>query len=134
MAFTLDYNTLDELGLGALPPEEKKKMLAHILETLEMRVGTTLAGQMTEVQLDEFEALMPGEADAPEAVKQKEQSALKWLEGNFPNYKDVVSGELDKLKSEISQIGPQIIADANAAQASGSNQQPAQPPQDNPQN
>ncbi|MGH7237573.1 MAG: DUF5663 domain-containing protein, partial [Candidatus Saccharimonadales bacterium] len=92
MAFTLDYNTLDELGLGALPPAEKKKMLAHILETLEMRVGTALANQMNDAQLDEFEHLMPSENDAPEAVSQKEQAALKWLEANFPSYKDVVSG------------------------------------------
>ena len=41
MAFTLDFTTLDELGLGSLPIEEKRKMLAHVLETLEMRVGTT---------------------------------------------------------------------------------------------
>src|SRR5579871_4893112 len=110
MAFTLDYNTLDELGLGALSPEEKKKMLTHILETLEMRVGTTLASQMSEAQLDEFERLMPTEQDNPEEIKQKEQSALRWLETNFPNYKAVVGTELDKLKAEIKQVSPQILA------------------------
>ena len=109
MAFTLDYKTLDELGLGSLPPEEKKKMLAHILETLEMRVGTTLAAQMTDVQLNEFEQLMPGETDMPDLIKQKEQSALSWLESNFPNYKEVVGNELQKLKNEVAQSAPAIL-------------------------
>lgn len=110
MAFTLDYNTLDELGLSPLPPEEKKAMLAHILETLEMRVGTTLAQQMTDEQLDEFERLMPTETDTEDAIKDKEKTALQWLESNFPSYKEVVRTELEKLKEEIKSTAPQILA------------------------
>jgi hypothetical protein len=110
MAYKLDETTLDELGLSSLPPEEKKKMLDHILETLEMRVGTSLASQMSDDQLDEFEHLMPTETDTPEMVSQKEQSALQWLEHNFPTYKDVVSSELEKLKAEIKASAPQILA------------------------
>ena len=110
MAYKLDETTLDELGLGSLPQEEKKKLLSHILETLEMRVGTTLAAQMSDDQLDEFEHLMPTESDTQEMVLQKEQSALQWLEHNFPGYKDVVSTELEKLKAEIKQSAPQILA------------------------
>src|SRR5665213_1837747 len=110
MAYKLDESTLEELGLAALPVSEKRKMLAHILETLEMRVGTTLAAQMTDGQLDEFERLMPTEADSQEAVKEKEQAALRWLETNFPNYKQVVSNELEKLKAEIKQVAPQIVS------------------------
>ena len=52
--FQLDDNLLRELGLGSLPPAEKNKMLAHIYETLELRVGMKLAEQMTDAQLDEF--------------------------------------------------------------------------------
>lgn len=126
MAFTLDYKTLDELGLGALPPEEKKSMLAHILETLEMRVGTRLASQMTDAQLDEFERLMPVENESQEVVKQKEQAALKWLETNFPSYKQVVAEELDKLKAEIKQAAPQIVA-SSKQQGSPGQQGPAEP-------
>ncbi len=113
MAYTLNEQTLEELGLAALPPDEKRKMLAHILETLEMRVGTTLASQMTDAQLDEFERLMPTDQDTPDMVKDKEKAALSWLETNFPNYKEVVSGELEKLKSEIKELAPQIIASTN---------------------
>ena len=47
--FKLDNALLEELGLGALPAEEKNRMLAHIYETLEMRVGWL---EMTAQELD----------------------------------------------------------------------------------
>lgn len=121
--FKLDNAFLEELGLGSLPPVEKNKMLAHIYETLEMRVGMRLAEQMTNEQLDEFERYINA---------QDEAGALKWLESNFPNYKQVVAEELDKLKSEISQVAPQIVAQAqeNATLAAAA---PATPEQPQPQ-
>lgn len=99
--FQIDDKFLETLGLGALPQEDKDKMKAHIYETLEMRVGMTLASNMSEAQLDEFEGLMN---------QNDEAGALKWLESNFPNYRQVVADELEKLKSEISATAPQIIA------------------------
>lgn len=39
----LDNNLLAELGLGSLPEDQKKAMLQHVYETLELRVGTQLA-------------------------------------------------------------------------------------------
>jgi hypothetical protein len=110
MAFKLDNDLLEELGLAALSPNEKQAMLRQILETLEMRVGTTLASKMSDAQLDEFEHLMPAEGDDQTVIQQKEQQALQWLESNFPNYKQVVNEELEKLKSEIRQTAPQIVA------------------------
>ena len=99
--FKLDNTLLEELGLGTLPADEKNKMLAHIYETLEMRVGMKLAEQMSNDQLDEFEAFIG---------KNDEAGALKWLESNFPDYKKVVAEELDKLKDEIKQSASQIVA------------------------
>lgn len=99
--FNLDDNFLKELGLGELPVDEKTKMLGHIYETLEMRVGMQLASGMTDAQLDEFEGFIN---------RQDEEGALRWLETNFPNYKQVVADELDKLKSEIKSAAPQIVA------------------------
>lgn len=99
--FKLDDNLLHELGLGALPPQEKNKMLSHIYETLEMRVGMKLAEQMTNEQLDEFEAFID---------RNDEAGALKWLESNFPDYKQVVANELETLKAEIKVAAPQIVA------------------------
>lgn len=105
----LDDSLLTELGLGSLPAEEKNKLLAHIYETLEMRVGMKLAEQMTNEQLDEFEAFID---------RNDEAGALKWLETNFPNYKQVVSSELDALKVEIKATAPQILA-ATAGEQTG---------------
>src|SRR5476651_1564552 len=105
--FQLDDNLLQELGLGSLPPAEKNKMLAHIYETLELRVGMKLAEQMSDAQLDEFEAFID---------KNDEEGALKWLETNFPDYKKVVAEELEKLKSEIKAQAPAIM-EATAAEA-----------------
>lgn len=98
--FQLDDNLLQQLGLGSLPPAEKNKMLAHIYETLELRVGMKLAEQMSDAQLDEFEKFIDNNDEA---------GALKWLETNFPNYKQVVSNELEKLKSEIKEQAPAIV-------------------------
>src|SRR6185295_5057867 len=98
--FQLDDNLLRELGLGELPAAEKNKMLAHIYETLEMRVGMKLAEQMSNQQLDEFESYID---------RNDEAGALKWLETNFPNYKQVVADELENLKKEISASTPQIV-------------------------
>jgi hypothetical protein len=115
--FKLDDDFLQELGLGTLPPDDKKAMLNHIYETLEMRVGMKLAEQMTNEQLDEFEGFID---------RNDETGALKWLETNFPNYKQVVAEELEKLKGEIKAAAPQILA--AAAQQQGSGQPPQTPP------
>ncbi len=114
--FRLDDELLKELGLSDLPPDEKNKMFNHIYETLEMRVGTKLANQMSEEQLTEFESYID---------KNDEAGALKWLETNFPNYKQVVADELEKLKSEIKQVAPQILA--SIQQNAGPDVPPSQP-------
>jgi len=119
--FKLDDNLLKELGLGALPPQEKNRMLAHIYETLEMRVGMRLADGMSDAQLKEFEGLMPVETDTPEQRQDKEKAALTWLETNFPDYKQVVADELNKLKEEIKATSAQILA---ATQQHQADQQP----------
>jgi hypothetical protein len=140
--FQLDDNLLQELGLGSLPAAEKNKMLGHIYETLELRVGMRLAEQMSDDQLDEFEGFID---------RNDEPGALHWLETNFPDYKKVVAEELEKLKGEIKSQAPAILEatsaelQANAQQGQPNNSQmpnesyqqqppaqqyPPQPPQD----
>ena len=102
--FKLDDDFLASIGLGALPADQKPDMLRHIYETLELRVGMKLAEQMSDAQLDEFEGFIDRKDDA---------GALKWLESNFPHYKQVVAEELEKLKAEISSTAEQILAVAN---------------------
>jgi hypothetical protein len=111
----IDNTLLQEVGLGSLPDSEKNSFLKHIYETLEMRVGVRLADQMTNQQLDEFEQYFEAKDDA---------GAFRWLETNFPNYKDIVQQEFDKLKGEITQTAPQILA---ASQAHVAQAQPPQP-------
>lgn len=98
--FKLDDNFLKELGLGSLPPDEKNKMLSHIYETLEMRVGMKLAEQMSDEQLKEFETFIDSKDEA---------GALKWLEANFPDYKKVVADELNSLKQEVKSNAQTIL-------------------------
>lgn len=117
--FKLDNALLEELGLGSLPNDEKNRMLAHIYETLEMRVGMKLAEQMTNEQLDEFEGFID---------RNDEPGALKWLETNFPDYKKVVAAELEKLKAEIKTSAPQIIAASQQAAAASPAPQSQTPP------
>lgn len=117
MALKLDNNLLIEIGLGALPDEEKKSMLAHIYDTLETRVGMRLAEQMSDAQMQEFDQVANDEAQA-----------LKWLETTFPSYKDVVAEEFEKLKSEIAQVAPQIVAESQASATHGQPAQGQQPP------
>ena len=104
----LDDNLLNEIGLAALPAEEKKAFLKHMYETLEMRVGTRLAERMSEQQMTEFEQFI-NTGD--------EQGAFRWLEANFPDYKQVVAEEFDKLKGEIAPLAPQILASSPAPAA-----------------
>lgn len=121
MALKLDNALLDEIGLGALPVDEKSKMLSHIYETLEMRVGVRLAEQMSDQQLDEFESFINANDEA---------GALHWLETTFPAYKQVVADEFEKLKAEIAQVAPQIVSEAlqNAQQQPQQQQQQQVPP------
>lgn len=126
----IDNNLLVELGLAGLPAEEKAGFLKHIYETLEMRVGMRLADQMTNEQLDEFETFYNAKDDA---------GAFRWLETNFPNYKDIVADEFQKLKTEIAQSAGQILAASQQQQAESAPmpEQPqpgtAYPPQQPPQ-
>lgn len=116
----IDNSLLQEIGLDTLPDEEKDSLLKHIYETLEMRVGMRLADQMSNEQLDEFEQYFEAKDDA---------GAFKWLETNFPNYKDVVQEEFDKLKAEVRQSAPQILS-ASSSQPTPNPLPPRQPPLD----
>lgn len=100
--FKLNVELLAELGLKGLPDWEKQLMLEHIYESLEMRVGVALASEMSDDQLDEFETYIDSDDEA---------GALRWLEGSFPNYREVVASELELLKGEI-QVSAKEILDA----------------------
>lgn len=113
--YKLDNNFLKEIGLDSLPAVEKNRMLSHIYETLEMRVGVKLASKMSDAQLDEFEGYIN---------RNDQKGALTWLETNFPNYKDVVADELNKLKKEVKDSAP-IILEEVAKSTTGTTEEKA---------
>jgi len=98
----IDNKLLEDAGLGDLPEEEKKALLAHLYERLEIDVGKTLASQMSDEQLNEFETFVDSN---------DEDGALEWLETNFPNYRDVVAQELDKLVKELKDNSEKLLAE-----------------------
>jgi hypothetical protein len=135
--FKLDDKFLEELGLGALPEDQKKAFLRHIYSELESRVGLKLTENMSDEKLDEFtcfvdknEEKMKGwfaanlpdyESRADFQKMQKaapnidnltllsEYGAMKWLQKNRPNYPEVVMATLEELKKEIKANKDQIL-------------------------
>src|ERR1700738_5282463 len=87
-----DEDFLQSLGLTGLPDDQKKAFLQHIYEELELRVGTRLSEGVPDDELQQLEKSIDANDD---------QAALKWLEEHNPDYKDIISDELEKLKQEI---------------------------------
>jgi hypothetical protein len=139
--FQLDENFLNDLGLGAMPDDQKQAFLQHVYEQLELRVGTSLSEGLSEMQMREFEGFIEQDPEkvplwlannvpdyanrddyrqlaqsAPEGISQlaiqSEYASLRWLEINRPDYRDVVARELEKLKAEISSSRDVILGGA----------------------
>ena len=88
---------LREVGLLAMSPAEKEAFLAYVQEELEVRVGEEIAEGMTEEKMKEFE-------DA-----QSDEEAMKWLNENRPNYREIVKNTVGELKEEISRNRDKLL-------------------------
>jgi hypothetical protein len=88
----LDDDLLAEMGFQDLPPDHRRTILAALYEELEMRVGYRLSSTMSLRQIDEFEGFVR---------TNDEPGALAWLEAQFPDYREVVSSEFNKLLAEL---------------------------------
>ena len=84
-----DEQFLQEMGLSAMPEDEKQKFLAYIQEELEVRIGERISQGLTEVQLNEFDMI------------EDQAAATKWLEVNRPDYREIVASTIEEMKSEI---------------------------------
>ncbi len=84
-----DDNFLQEMGLSAMPEDQKQEFLDYIQEELEVRIGERISKGLTEVQLNEFDQI----TDQAEAAK--------WLEKNRPDFREIVSRTIEELKQEI---------------------------------
>lgn len=85
----IDDDFMREVGLDGMPAEEKAAFMRDAEEELEVRIGQRIGGEMTEAQLDEFEAMN-------DAVM-----AAEWLEENAPDYREVAEGIFEEFKAEI---------------------------------
>lgn len=153
--FQLDDKFLQDLGLDALPAEQKQAFLQHIYSELELRVGTKLSDGLSDAQLEEFEKIIDRNEEAidvwlsqyaptyaqEEAFTRLQQAtqldpgdprlrseyaATKWLEVNRPDYRDVVAQVLDALKQEIMSNRDAILGGVAAQPQPPTDQQPPQ--------
>ena len=84
-----DDKFLQEMGLSAMPEDEKQKFLDYIREELEIRIGERISRGLTEAQLNEFDAIID------------QTEAAKWLEKNRPDYREIVTRTINDMKEEI---------------------------------
>jgi hypothetical protein len=97
-----DSDTLpswEDLGLGDLPGPQLFHLARAIYSVLKMRVGAALAREMTDAQLDEFEAFIGAKDD---------HGAFAWLQANLPDYREVVRRHIEELLPELLRSGPAI--------------------------
>ena len=80
---------LAEMGLSAMPEEQKRDFLEYVQEELEVRIGERIAKGLTETQLNEFDRITD------------QNEAAKWLEINRPDYREIVSRTIAEMKEEI---------------------------------
>jgi len=88
---------LREVGLAAMPEDERKAFLDYAQEELEVRIGEEIAKGVAPEKMSEFDAAA------------SDEEALRWLEENRPDYKDVVKKTAEELREEISRNREKIL-------------------------
>ena len=84
-----DDKFLQEMGLSAMPEQEKQDFLNYVQEELEVRIGERISKGLTEAQLNEFDAIT------------NQTEATAWLEKNRPDYREIVTRTIEEMKAEI---------------------------------
>ena len=84
-----DDKFLQEMGLSAMPEDQKQKFLDYIQEELEVRIGERISKGLTQAQLNEFDHITD------------QSEATKWLEQNRPDYREIVNRTITEMKDEI---------------------------------
>lgn len=84
-----DDNFLQEMGLSAMPEDEKQQFLDYLQEELEVRIGERISKGLTEAQLIEFDQI------------NDQAEATKWLEENRPDFREIVTRTINEMKEEI---------------------------------
>ena len=94
----IDEKFLADMGLSAMPEEQKQDFLAYVQEELEIRIGERISRGLTETQLNEFDMI----TDPVEAAK--------WLEANRPDYREIVARTIAEMKDEIRANRAKLLA------------------------
>lgn len=84
-----DEQFLQEMGLSAMPEDQKQAFLDYVQEELEIRIGERISRGLTETQLNEFDMITD------------QEEAAKWLEKNRPDYREIVTRTINEMKEEI---------------------------------
>ena len=129
---------LDEVGLGALPPQEKQAFLEYLYSEVELRVGDALSKDMTPEQVVEFKKIADKDSsfivnwlsafvpmyhsdmlfekmqkntgyDVADTRLLSEYAATKWLELNRPDYAQIVVDVVSKIRQEIIENKDQLL-------------------------
>lgn len=85
----LDDNFLAEVGLAAMPAEQKQEFLNYVQEELEVRIGERISRGVPEEKLREFD------------MTETTEEAKKWLEENRPDYREIVERTIREMMDEI---------------------------------
>lgn len=92
-----DEQFLAEMGLTAMPEDQKQAFLDYVQEELEIRIGERISKGLTETQLNEFDMITD------------QQEAAKWLEKNRPDYREIVTRTINEMKDEIRENRAKIV-------------------------
>ena len=92
-----DEQFLQEMGLSAMPEDQKQAFLDYVQEELEIRIGERIYKGLTETQLNEFDMITD------------QQEAAKWLEKNRPDYREIVTRTINEMKDEIRENRAKIV-------------------------
>lgn len=85
----IDKYYLDSIGIRFETEEETQAFAEIVQSELEVRIGTEIAGRLSDEQLDEFDMYIDS------------YDAGEWLEENCPDYRDIVDNETERMENEL---------------------------------
>lgn len=93
----VDDQFMEDVGLGAMPAEEKQAFMQHAEEELEVRVGQGIGASLSAEQLDQFDQITDLD------------KITEWLSQNVPNFRELVSQIYQNFKQEIAAERQSIL-------------------------
>jgi hypothetical protein len=98
-----DASLLSDVDLSRFSDAEREKIVQSLYQKLEDRVGDQVTAIVSDEQFEQFEALVD---------TGNEEKLDEWLDSNVPNYDQLVSAQLEQLKTEL-RTDPQAFLTAS---------------------